>query len=387
MKICKILLTVFAISTIGVSAANAVVVVTDNFDSYADQGSFEVKWPAIGTVAPTSAILSISNTTPEPVSAPNSVSIPAVTTAEGNGRYRNNRIVDNNDAAFEVGMASIGDLLIWSFDFYDSNAGNAAYRQWAELRDAAGTATNQLVAMGLNNNQSNSASGGNRYMFRIVGFNVDANANTIADDADPDGGPQETVVGSGAYYKMNDFANSEATGFAFSPLRSTGWHNMKMVQTTNDGTSTDYYFFVDNKLAEVVQNVGTLASIRQYDKLVIGSGLSNNGNASFYDNMKLSTVAVGQADFSGNGEVGAEDYVIWRNNNGVITSGASYSDGDADGDGKVDFDDYLAWRFNIGGPVSVPSGGLGGGASVPEPTGLALAVMGLVAMLAGRRRR
>jgi hypothetical protein len=52
---------------------------------------------------------------------------------------------------------------------------------------------------------------------------------------------------------------------------------------------------VDNQLAERVSNVGTAASIRSYDVIRIGSGLSNGNTEAFYDNMRLEFIAVPEA--------------------------------------------------------------------------------------------
>ena len=76
--------------------------------------------------------------------------------------------------------------------------------------------------------------------------------------------PKSGTLGAGAYFKLNDFGVT---------ARSTGWHNLKVVMSTDDGLSTDYEFYVDNVFAERVSNVGTAASIRSYDNITIGSGL------------------------------------------------------------------------------------------------------------------
>jgi hypothetical protein len=72
-------------------------------------------------------------------------------------------------------------------------------------------------------------------------------------------------------------------------LRSTGWHNLKVVLSSDDGLSTDYDFYVDGVLAERVHNIGTAAQIRSYDVIRLGSGLSNANNAAYYDNMRVQT--------------------------------------------------------------------------------------------------
>jgi len=249
------------------SAANAAVVFSDNFDGYANQAAFEAAWPA---VTPANVPASGTLSTVQAVSAPNSVNIPISSTTATTPR--------NQRSFTESGVPTTSQNVVWSFDFFDSAPAASPFRQSSNLQDGtAGSGSNQLVSMGLNNNQSATNSGGNYYMARIVGYDVTAAA------ADPDGGPAETVGGVAPYFKLNDFATS--------PLRSAGWHNLKVVISTDDGLSTDYAFFVDNILAERVSNIGTAATIRSYETIRIGSGVSSTAEA-FYDNYLVTTEAV-----------------------------------------------------------------------------------------------
>jgi hypothetical protein len=91
-------------------------------------------------------------------------------------------------------------------------------------------------------------------------------------------------------------------------------------------------------------------------------------------------------DYSGNGVVDATDYVIWRQNLGLM-SGATVSQGDGNGDGMVTNDDYNIWRGHYGAP---PGAGAGLTA-VPEPatllTGIFAGLMLLGTLLFHRIRR
>jgi hypothetical protein len=248
----------------GSARGSIITVMSDDFDGYANQAAFEAAWPAIGTVAPTSAELS----TAQASSAPNSVRVPGTAT---NSQSRNQRVFS------ETGTIGIGDQLVWSFDFFDSAPTGAPQRNHSNLQDTtAPSGTNQLIAMGFNNNQSGANSGGQFYMARILGY-------TVPTTADPDGGPAESVGGSGAFFKLNDFG---------AGARSLGWHNLKAILLTNDGLSTDFEFYVDNVLAEKVSDVGTGASIRSYDNIRLGSGLSNGGTEAFFDNVSVAFNAV-----------------------------------------------------------------------------------------------
>ena len=240
-----------------VGSANAAVLLSDNFDGYADQAAFNAVWPAqVGTGGTLSTLQFLSS--------PNSVNFPL--TAQRNGR-----------SYTESGNPSALNAITFSFDFYDSNAGASPYRQVCQLIDGAGSASGQLVSLGMNNNQSSADSGGNYYMARILGYTPTA--------VDPDGGPNESAGGlaAGAFFKLNDYGVG---------LRSTGWHNLAVTFT-----DTVFSFYVDGLLAETVANTFTL---RSYDAVRLGSGLSSV-NEAYFDNMLIgvnlvpepSTFAVG----------------------------------------------------------------------------------------------
>jgi len=263
MSIRTLLLTaVFTAS--GAFSSHAALIVSDNFDGYANQAAFEAAWTPIGTVAPLSGELSTAQ-----FSSPSqSIRNPGTAT---NSQSRNRRTFAETSTLATSGNLGIGDTLTWSFDFYDSAPTGAPQRNYANLQDStAPGSTNQLVSMGFNNNQTGANSGGQFYMARILGYTVPT--------VDPDGGPNESVTGAGIYFKLNDFGVG---------TRSLGWHNLKVVISTDDGVSTDYEFYVDNQLAERVSNVGGAGTLRSYDNIAMGSGLSNGSTEAFFDNMVL----------------------------------------------------------------------------------------------------
>src|SRR3954451_318128 len=206
----------------GLSLAHGAMIVNDNFDSYADTAAFTAAWPVVSP-QPTGTIA-----TDRFVSSPNSVhNVGTTVTASAE---RNGKSFAESDTFSSDGVGGsnlpVGDQLIWSFDFYDSATGNPQ-RNYANLQDGTGPAASpaaQLISLGLNNNQLSTVSGGNYYMARILGF-----AHTAVD---PDGGPNEDSTGtaSGVYFKLNDFGVG---------LRSVGWHNLKVVVSTDDGASVD----------------------------------------------------------------------------------------------------------------------------------------------------
>ena len=82
------------------------------------------------------------------------------------------------------------------------------------------------------------------------------------------------------------------------------------------------------------------------------------------------TLNVGSAcapgDLNCDGHVDAQDYVFWRKTNGSAG-------------------DFTAWRANFGVPAGAGSGGgLSGGGAVPEPSPIALLMLGLVALACWR---
>jgi hypothetical protein len=248
------------LATVFVSRVSATVVFSDDFDSYANQAAFVAAWPAaVGAGHTLSTAQSVSG----------AQSINLLTTAQ------------RNDRGFsETGVPSATNGIRFSFDFYDSAAANFPYRQIVTLIDGAGSSNGQLISIGMNNNQSTTDSGGNRYMTRILGF------TPIAPYVDPDGGPNEggtLATGSplsSPFVKLNDFANA--------PLRSTGWHNLALEITLNPSVSTsqDFTFYTDGVKSEVITLAGF--TLRSYDRIRIGSGITST-TAAYVDNILVET--------------------------------------------------------------------------------------------------
>jgi hypothetical protein len=108
------------------------------------------------------------------------------------------------------------------------------------------------------------------------------------------------------------------------------------------------------------------------------------------NSISLIIKAIGNAsgpDFNGDGVVNGLDLAIWQQHVGTI-GGATVLDGDANGDGRVDGQDFLLWQQHLGPFPGAGSGsGFANGASVPEPTAIAMVLMGGLAWLPRRRRR
>jgi PEP-CTERM motif len=365
-----------------VSNAPAVVLLQDNFDTY-DQASFVAAWPRYNCTAGNVACTGGPHTgdatlvTDKFVSSPNSVFIPTGSDAANSKRHQH---------SFAQTGLGLTDKLVFSFDMYDAITGNPQ-RNFANLHDQFTDAnaeigpsgTNQLISMGLFNNLSSGASGGDYYMARILGY------SPVSDQVDPDGGPAETgISGTSQFFKLNDFGTS--------PLRSVGWHNFRVELTRNpNGTGTDYNFFVDGFHAETVSNIGAAASLRNYDTVVIGTGVTNTVSTSNFDNILVElnppAAIIGDGDFNGDLVVDAADYVLWRNNEGLAT-GATKDLGDADVDGDVDGTDYGIWKGTFGKTITPPAAGGAAlsTAAIPEPATLTLVLLTAGLIAAGRRR-
>jgi glucose/arabinose dehydrogenase len=82
-------------------------------------------------------------------------------------------------------------------------------------------------------------------------------------------------------------------------------------------------------------------------------------------------------DYNLDGIVNAADYVVWRNTEGNAVVRGSFADGDADG--MINDGDYLVWVENFGDTQA------GGGAAVPEPTAVLLALCGMASLMVHRR--
>jgi hypothetical protein len=347
----------------GGSSARAVDLLSDNFDSYADQAAFVAAWPRYEFGSVTSDAQLVQD---EADSPPNSVFNAGTLT---NAQQRNMRHFD------QLGFSEPTDKIVWSFDFFDSAPAASPSRNHANFHDqisdedvhAAPVATNQLISMGLHNNQTAGNSGGNRYMARILGY-------TPFTTTDPEGGPAESVAAAGSFFKLNDYPEA--------PLRSAGWHNLKVEMTLNEELRVVYDFFVDNILSETVEM--TTGSLRNWDTVVLGSGLSNASTSAYFDNVLVQLnppeAPPVNADFNGDGTIDAADYVAWKKFN-PRASGATPAMGDADGDGDNDDTDYALWQENF----AEASPGSGGGGAVPEPSTISLMLLGMAAMM-GRRR-
>jgi hypothetical protein len=92
-------------------------------------------------------------------------------------------------------------------------------------------------------------------------------------------------------------------------------------------------------------------------------------------------------DYNQDGTVNAADYAVWRNTIGATVAMGDGADGD--GDGKVTAADYDVWKLRYGNTES-GAGAVSGGVfpnQVPEPVGLGVIAMFLMAIVVRTRRQ
>jgi hypothetical protein len=87
------------------------------------------------------------------------------------------------------------------------------------------------------------------------------------------------------------------------------------------------------------------------------------------------------ADFNDDGDVDGHDFLTWQTGNGT-SSGAALADGDANRDEAVNGDDLTIWQGQFGTATTLVAA-----SAVPEPTSIALAGMGILALMLVRRQQ
>jgi hypothetical protein len=117
--------------------------------------------------------------------------------------------------------------------------------------------------------------------------------------------------------------------------------------------------------------------------------LTDNSSVDWYTSSTLASfsgldIGFGPAgvagDYNGDGIVNAADYTVWRSHLGQTFSLPNRSSMNSGPISQADFD---FWKSRFG--AASGSGSFSGGGAVPEPTSVALMLMGLAAMIVGRR--
>ena len=98
----------------------------------------------------------------------------------------------------------------------------------------------------------------------------------------------------------------------------------------------------------------------------------------YFDNFVIANFARLPGDYDVDGDVDANDYLVWRDTYGGTPVSGTGADGN--GDGVVDAADYTVWRDNLGAQLT-PSASAD---AAPEPSAIAV---GVLALGAWARRR
>ena len=165
---------------------------------------------------------------------------------------------------------------------------------------------------------------------------------------------------------------------------------------SND-TTTVYTVFTDNTYTTPVAStmldvwnpldfthnrdrVATIEGVApQTDNILYIQFVGATGFGGYLNDMLIEGAATPlNGDYDGDGDVDGDDLVVWK---GEFGQGGPHM-ADGDGDGDADGADFLIWQRELG----LPGQGAAVGA-IPEPAGLALLVVGLIARPAAVRRR
>jgi hypothetical protein len=159
------------------------------------------------------------------------------------------------------------------------------------------------------------------------------------------------------------FVASKVAGNSLAKLLS--WRDAGVVEDTGAGLTSSW-----------------ILSNPEYGLAVVDNSdlglISFNGLDVTLDSLIVATALRGDANLDG--LVNSADLTAWQGSYGV-SNGATWSDGDFDYDGDVDGRDFLAWQRGvtaIAEPIATVDP-IQTSQSLPEPTGAALALGGLIA--------
>ena len=168
-------------------------------------------------------------------------------------------------------------------------------------------------------------------------------------------------------YATDKTAGSSVTTNAESSVVYTNDHLDEVDPWPNDNNSSSIYLAVHDGNPNIGASWGLSSSSTFFNPGgifadVIDHDGGDQGSPGF---VPSSTTLLG--DFNGDLKVDAADYTVWRDGLGTL----------------YDQDDYDDWKSNFGAGTGSGSAAVG---AVPEPTSIALVLVGLAGLAVGRRR-
>ncbi len=227
----RICLAAAFLVAMGMATAHAGVIVSDDFEGYANQAAMDAVWVPSGTSG--GSQLSTDQSVSPTHSAFNDVDTRRSTQVFG-----------------DAPVPTDANPLVWSFQYYDTQAGVSLARNYMQLWDNSGGLA-QLVSLGV--------------------------YNAV---------PGESVADHHTYYRARvAFGGGPGWILLKEPgvaTRSVGWHELKAVF----GTSTVDFYVDGTQGASGI----TYGSGYTFDTMQLGSGLSSAGGAAYYDDVLLQSV-------------------------------------------------------------------------------------------------
>lgn len=169
------------------------------------------------------------------------------------------------------------------------------------------------------------------------------------------------------------------------------WVSTTAAQIPADGVWRKYDFSLAEADFARVQGTGTHADLMSdVQQVMLRHGGVSSGGSFVLGTLGIDNVTLAKnespmliGDYNGDGEVNAEDLTVWQTNFGA-SGGEAFALGDGDGDGDSDGADFLIWQRERGKRSLASSTTTHTSASVPEPSAVRIAVLGIAMALSHR---
>lgn len=233
------------------AAFGSTTIISDDFESYANQAAFEAAWPKSSPAGNSLQLSSADSHSPTKSAF-----------SEGNLARRNFR-----NFGQEVGLL-VGESLVSEF-WMTLTADTTNMRQYCEVRGYAGA--------GLDPNLTGGGTLQELYALGVTNATVGGAARFQA----------RVAFGGSAFSSTADAAGWFNLDLSGTPTRSAGWHKMR-IEVVRGVASTTVNFYVDDVLGGYATDTSASNTL---DSFVLGSGLtSNTTRNSYYDDVNVSIV-------------------------------------------------------------------------------------------------